>query len=155
MKRWIKKCVLIRKFLVLLLWSFIYSFSLKSVYQDQLYTLSCYYLTRFACPGNRLRNSQAQKVMILTQFKLKSWSYWHNYKIHWSHMIFGFQEPLFSLRRFIDKFWTLSLPDGVHSNRPCPSVSPSVSLSVSPSVFKYLGDRSLFFSNFLHIVRAP
>ena len=27
--------------------------------------------------------------------------------------------------------------------------------SVSPSVFKYLGDRSLVFSNFLHEVRAP
>ena len=34
----------------------------------------------------------------------------------------------------------LGLLDGVHSNRPCPSVSPSV--------FEYLGDLSLFFSNF-------
>ena len=37
-------------------------------------------------------------------------------------------------------YWTLSLPDGVHSNRPCPSVSPSV--------FRYLWDCSLVFSNF-------
>ena len=48
-------------------------------------------------------------------------------------------------------FWTPGLPVGVHSNRPCPSVHPSVRLSV----FKYLRDCSLVFSNFLHEVRAP
>ena len=37
----------------------------------------------------------------------------------------------------VSNFWTPGLPDGVHSNRPCPSVSPSV--------FKYLGDCSLVF----------
>ena len=31
-------------------------------------------------------------------------------------------------------FLTPGLPDGVHSNRPCPSVSLSVSASVSPSL---------------------
>ena len=39
------------------------------------------------------------------------------------------------------KYWTPGLPVGVHSNRPCPSVRPSVRLSV----FKYLGNRSLVF----------
>ena len=47
---------------------------------------------------------------------------------------------------------TPGLPEGVLSNRPCPSV---VRPLVRPSVYKYLGDRSLFFSNFLHEVRAP
>ena len=41
----------------------------------------------------------------------------------------------------IKSLWTLGIPDGVHSNRPCPSISPSVSLSV----FTYLGDCSLVF----------
>ena len=31
------------------------------------------------------------------------------------------------------QFWTPGLPDRVHSNRPCPSVSPSVSLSLKIS----------------------
>ena len=44
-------------------------------------------------------------------------------------------------------FRTPGVPDGVHSNRPCPVVRMSV--------FKYLGDRSLVFSSFLHEVRAP
>ena len=48
------------------------------------------------------------------------------------------------------KYWTPGLPVGVHSNRPCPSVRPSVRLSV----FKYLGDRSLVFSETLHEVRG-
>ena len=46
-------------------------------------------------------------------------------------------------------FWTPGLPVGVHSNRPCLSVRPSVRLSV----FKYRGDRSLFFSETLLEVR--
>ena len=41
--------------------------------------------------------------------------------------------------------WTLGLPKGVLSNRPCP-------WSVGPSVFKYLRDRSKDFYNFLHEV---
>ena len=41
---------------------------------------------------------------------------------------------------------------GGPSNRPCPSVG---SLVRGSSVFKYLRDRSLVFSNFLHEVRAP
>ena len=45
---------------------------------------------------------------------------------------------------------TPGLPDGVDSNRPCPSVSPSV----CPSVFKYLEDRSLVFSETLHDGRS-
>ena len=45
-------------------------------------------------------------------------------------------------------FWTPGLPEGVLSNRPCPSV-------VRPFVFKYLRDCSLVFSSFLHEVRAP
>ena len=50
-------------------------------------------------------------------------------------------------------FRTLGLPEGVLSNRPCPLVRPLVR---GPwSVFKYLRDRSLVFSNFLHEVRAP
>ena len=40
--------------------------------------------------------------------------------------------------------WTLGLPVGVISNRPC--------LSVCPSLFKYLSDRSLPFSEILHEV---
>ena len=47
-------------------------------------------------------------------------------------------------------FWTLGLSEGVLSNRPCPSVCPSVRVSV----FKYLRDCSLIFSSFLHEVRA-
>ena len=47
-------------------------------------------------------------------------------------------------------FWTQGLPDGVHGNRPCPSVSPLV----RPSVFKYLGDPSFNFSETLHEVRG-
>ena len=43
-------------------------------------------------------------------------------------------------------FWTLGLPVGVHSNRPCPSVCLSV--------FKYLRDRSLVFSETLYEVRG-
>ena len=43
-----------------------------------------------------------------------------------------------------DTFWTLGLPVGVHSNRPC--------LSVRLSVFRYLRDRSLVFSETLHEV---
>ena len=46
----------------------------------------------------------------------------------------------------ISDFWTPGLPIGVHSNRPCPSVRLSV--------FKYLGDRSLVFSETLHEVRG-
>ena len=53
-------------------------------------------------------------------------------------------------RNFKKAFWTPGLPDGVHSNRPCPSVSPLV----RPSVFKYLGDRSFNFSETLHEVRG-
>ena len=49
---------------------------------------------------------------------------------------------------------TPALPDGVDSNRPCPSVSPSVSPSVCPTVFKYLRDHSLYFSEILHEVRG-
>ena len=54
-------------------------------------------------------------------------------------------------------FWTLGLPDGILSNRPCPSyVCLCVCLqtpllvreSVHVSVFKYLGDHSFFFYNF-------
>ena len=48
-------------------------------------------------------------------------------------------------------FWTPGLPEGVLSNRPCPSVRPSVCVSV----LKYLRDRSLVFSHFLHEVMAP
>ena len=48
-------------------------------------------------------------------------------------------------------FWTLGLPEGVLSNRPYPCVC----VSVCPSVFKYLRDRSLVFPSFLHEVRAP
>ena len=56
-------------------------------------------------------------------------------------------------------YWTPGLPEGVLSNRPCPSVClcvrPSVCPSVRVSVFEYLRDRSLVFSNFLLEVRAP
>ena len=52
-------------------------------------------------------------------------------------------------------FWTPGLSEGVLSNRPCPCVCPSVRPSVRVSVFKYLRDRSLVFSSFLHEVRAP
>ena len=52
------------------------------------------------------------------------------------------------------RFWTLGLSEGVHSNHPCPSISPSVSPLVRPSVFKYLGDRSFNFSETLHEVRG-
>ena len=31
-------------------------------------------------------------------------------------------------------FWTPGLPDGVHGNRPCPLVRPSVSPSFRPSL---------------------
>ena len=44
-------------------------------------------------------------------------------------------------------FWTLGLPDGFLSNRPYPSIGLSV--------FKYLRDSSLVFSNLLHEVKAP
>ena len=47
-------------------------------------------------------------------------------------------------------FWTPGLPEGVLSNRPCPSIGPSV----RPSVFKYLRDGSLDFSETLHEVRG-
>ena len=47
-----------------------------------------------------------------------------------------------------DPFWTLVLREGVLSNH---LRGPSV----CPSVFKYLSDRSLVFSSFLHKVRAP
>ena len=50
-----------------------------------------------------------------------------------------------------DFFQIPGLPDGVHNNHPCPSISPLV----RPSVFEYLGDRPLVFSNFLHEVKAP
>ena len=50
-------------------------------------------------------------------------------------------------------FWTPGLLEGVLSNRPCPSVCWSMVFRWS--VFKYLRDRSLVFSNFLHEVRAP
>ena len=49
-----------------------------------------------------------------------------------------------------DTFWTLGLPVGVHSNRPCLSVR----LSVHLSVFKYLRDFSVVFSETLHEVRG-
>ena len=53
-------------------------------------------------------------------------------------------------------FWTPGLPEGVLSNPPCPLVRPSVRWSVRPwSILKYLRDRSLVFSNYLHEVRAP
>ena len=58
-----------------------------------------------------------------------------------------FMQELTSSVENMTYFGTPGLPDGVHGNRPCPSVRPSV--------FKYLGDSSLFFSNFLHEVRAP
>ena len=47
-------------------------------------------------------------------------------------------------------FWTPGLPEGVLSNRPCPLVRPLVRpWSVrGPSVFRYLRDCSLVFSNF-------
>ena len=43
-------------------------------------------------------------------------------------------------------FWIQGLPVGIHSNRPCPSVRLSV--------FEYLRDRSLVFSETLHEVRG-
>ena len=52
-------------------------------------------------------------------------------------------------------FWTLGLPDGVHSNRPCLSISLYVHLPTRQSIFKYLRDSTLFFSNFLHEGREP
>ena len=45
-------------------------------------------------------------------------------------------------------FWTPGLPEGVLSNRPCPSVC----VFVRPCVCKYLVDRSLVFSETLHEV---
>ena len=50
-------------------------------------------------------------------------------------------------------FWTPGLPEGVLSNHPCLSVCVSVRPCVRPSVFKYLRDRSLVFSETLHEVR--
>ena len=47
-----------------------------------------------------------------------------------------------------DNTWTLCSPEGVLSNRLCPAVR-------GPSVFKYLRDGSLVFSDFLHEVKAP
>ena len=41
------------------------------------------------------------------------------------------------------EFWTPSLPNGVHNNRPCPSVSPSLNIS---------RDGSLVFPETLHEV---
>ena len=46
----------------------------------------------------------------------------------------------------IDTYWTPDFPVGIQSNRPCPSFRPSV--------FKYLRDRSLVFSETLHEVRG-
>ena len=37
-------------------------------------------------------------------------------------------------------FWTQGLPDGVHSIRPCPSVSPSV----SPYIFIYFESECIY-----------
>ena len=45
---------------------------------------------------------------------------------------------------------TPGLPEVVLSNRPCPCVRPCVRVSV----FKYLRDRSLVFSETLHEVRG-
>ena len=48
-------------------------------------------------------------------------------------------------------FWTLGIPEGVLSNRPCPSAGgPSVRPSLNISETAHW-----FFSNFLHEVRAP
>ena len=49
-----------------------------------------------------------------------------------------------------DTFWTLGLPVGVHSNRPCLSVR----LSVCLFILKYLRDRLLVFSETLYLVRV-
>ena len=49
--------------------------------------------------------------------------------------------------------WNLGLPEGVLSNRPCPSVTTDQ--SVCPSVFKYLRDYSKDFLFFFHEVMAP
>ena len=46
---------------------------------------------------------------------------------------------------FIYFFLTPGLSEGVHGNRPCPSVSPSLNISETAHCF---------FSNFLHEVRA-
>ena len=48
----------------------------------------------------------------------------------------------------IQLFWTLGLSEEVISNRPCPLVR-----LVGWSVFKYLRDSSLVFSNFLYVMR--
>ena len=53
-------------------------------------------------------------------------------------------------RNFWKTFWTPSIPGGVISNHPCPSVCPSVHVLV----FRYLRDRSLVFSETLHEVRG-
>ena len=63
------------------------------------------------------------------------------------HLYFSFFVYILHL---YSSFWTQGLPVGVHSNRPCPSVR----LSVCLSVFKYLRDRSLVFSETLHQVRG-
>ena len=46
------------------------------------------------------------------------------------------------------------LDPGLSQGFPCNHPCPSVSLSVSPSVFEYLRDRSLVYSETLHEVRV-
>ena len=71
-------------------------------------------------------------------------------KLLWWIQLCGFYCILFLFGH--KSFWTPGLPEGVLSNRSCPSLRGPL---VRPSVFKYLRDRSLVFSNFLHEVRAP
>ena len=53
---------------------------------------------------------------------------------------------------FVKLFWTLLHPKGYYVITP---IRPSVGPLISRSVFKYLRDRSLVFSDFLHEIKAP
>ena len=71
--------------------------------------------------------------------------------LHWLLLVTFSYEPRNSFTKKVktsSHFWTPRLPDWVHSNRPCQSVSLLVCQSVRQSVYKYLEERSLVFSNF-------
>ena len=75
------------------------------------------------------------------------WVCWHATVKDWQSQLVSVDLEIVDMWLFVYSvcfFWTLDLPEGILSNRPCPCVG----VFVCVSIIKYLRDRSLFFSIF-------
>ena len=89
-----------------------------------------------------------------TRILKRLWEFVHSYQHKLLHKVLSMTTYLPVLDS-ICAIGTPSLPKGVLSNRPCQCVCQCVRPFVRVSIFKYLRDRLLVFSSFLHEVRAP